>query len=170
MEATKNDKGFSLIELMVVIGIVAILGAIGIPSMVSWLQNKGLQSAARDLYSNMRKAQSIAVKNNRNCAISFNGTTGYSVYVDLDKDYKHDPGEEIIAQATWSQYRNVSLNGGVDFAVNGSGQPTVAFRPNLIPLEAGNVDGDGTISLMNDKSRKADIAITVSGNISLKWY
>ena len=71
MVALKNNKGFSLVETMTVIGIVAIMGMFAVPPMISWLQNKGLNSAARDLYSNMRKAQSIAVKNNRNCAIRF---------------------------------------------------------------------------------------------------
>ncbi len=94
MAAIKNNKGFSLVELMVVIGIVAILGAIGIPSMISWLQNKGLQSAARDLYSNMRKAQSMAVKNNRNCAVTFDGTSlVIMVYVDENKNFSYDAGE-----------------------------------------------------------------------------
>jgi len=87
----------------------------------------------------------------------------------LDKDYERDAGEEIIAQASWSQYRNVVLDGAVNFADNASSQPTVAFRPNLIPLEAGGTAGNGTISLKNDKSRKADITISVSGNISMKW-
>lgn len=170
MVALKNNKGFSLVEAMVVMAIVAAMGAFAVPSMISWLDNKGLQNAARDMYSNLRKAQSIAVKNNRNCAVSFDGTKGYAVYVDLDKNYKRDAGEEIIAQASWSQYRNVVLDGGVSFADNVSGQPTLAFRPNLIPLEAGGTAGNGTISLKNDVSRKADITISVSGNISLKWY
>ncbi|MGW8157717.1 MAG: GspH/FimT family pseudopilin [Desulfoprunum sp.] len=169
MASIRNSNGFSLVEAMVVIAIVAIMGVFAVPSMISWLNNKGLQNAARDMYSNLRKAQSIAVKNNRNCAISFNGTTGYTVYVDLDKDYERDAGEEIIAQASWSQYRNVVLDGAVNFADNASSQPTVAFRPNLIPLEAGGTAGNGTISLKNDKSRKADITISVSGNISMKW-
>jgi len=83
MASIRNSNGFSLVEAMVVIAIVAIMGVFAVPSMISWLNNKGLQNAARDMYSNLRKAQSIAVKNNRNCAISFNGTTGYTVYVDL---------------------------------------------------------------------------------------
>ena len=126
MVALKNNKGFSLVETMTVIGIVAIMGMFAVPPMISWLQNKGLNSAARDLYSNMRKAQSIAVKNNRNCAISFDGTTGYTVYVDQNKNYKHDSGEQIIAQASWAEYRNVQFV-SADFAKNTLIQPTVCF-------------------------------------------
>jgi len=182
MVALKNNRGFSLVETMTVIGIVAIMGTFAVPPLISWLQNKGLNSAARDMYSNFRKAQSIAVKNNRNCAISFDGTQGYMVFVDEDKDYTYDPtavppkkADTIIAQVLWSQYRNVKLAEvakPVTFADNdeSSPKPTVAFRPNLIPSKSDGSIGNGSVKLQNSNSRRADIAISVSGNISLKWY
>jgi len=169
MVALKNNKGFSLVETMTVIGIVAIMGTFAVPPMISWLQNKGLNSAARDLYSNMRKAQSIAVKNNRNCVVSFDGATGYTVYVDMNKNYVHDAGEEMIAQVIWSQYNNMRLAQPVNFD-NSSGKPSIAFQPNLIPADKGGGIANGTINLESTaNARKADIAISVSGNISLDW-
>jgi prepilin-type N-terminal cleavage/methylation domain-containing protein len=177
MVALKNNRGFSLVETMTVIGIVAIMGTFAVPPLISWLQNKGLNSAARDLYSNMRKAQSIAVKNNRNCAISFDGDKGYSVYVDKNKSFSYDAGDEKIREVLWSQYRNVQLDKSISFAANDedyfdengetSKKPTVAFRPNLIPVDPGG-SGNGKVVLRNSNST-AEIAVSVSGNISLKW-
>ena len=167
MVVIRKNAGFSLVEVLTVVAIVGILGAVGIPSMFSWLSNKGLQSAARDLYSNMRKAQSTAVKNNRNCAISFDGASGYMVYVDEDKDFSHDAGEQIIAQAIWSQYRNVQLD-DVNFTDNGDSKPTVAFQPNLIPADKNGGIADGTVKLKNSTPRELDVVISTSGNISLR--
>lgn len=166
MVEIRNNKGFSLVELMVVIGIVAILGAIGIPSMMSWLANKGLQSAARDLYSNMRRAQSTAVKNNRNCAITFDGLTGYLVYVDENKNFSYDGGERKIAEVLWSQYRNVQLE-SVNFAIVTGTKRTIAFQPNLLPTGSGGL-GNGTAKLINSIPRELSVVVSVSGNISLR--
>ena len=87
MAVSRKNAGFSLTEVLTVVAIIGILSAVAMPPMFSWLSNKGLQSAGRDLYSNMRKAQSTAIKNNRNCAVSFDGISGYMVYVDEDKKF-----------------------------------------------------------------------------------
>jgi len=166
MVALKNNRGFSLVETMTVIGIVAIMGTFAVPPLISWLQNKGLNSAARDLYSNMRKAQSIAVKNNRNCTISFNSDgTGYMVFVDQDKDYTYNStatppkkADTLVAQILWSQYRNVQ----VDYANITFSPKSFSFQPNLIPTRA------GTVELNNSNSRDLYVVVSPSGNISLR--
>lgn len=67
----KNRKGFTLNELMIVIAVIAIVGAISIPTIVNSMPKYRLKKSARDLCSNMRKARMIAVKQNRNVAITF---------------------------------------------------------------------------------------------------
>ena len=66
-----NKRGFTLIELMIVIGVIGIMAAISTPMIMNWLPNYRLKAAARDLYSNMQKARMVAVKSNQNTAIIF---------------------------------------------------------------------------------------------------
>ena len=49
MVKIKEEKGFSLIEMMIVIGILAILVAIAAPQWNVYVRNNALKSAARDL-------------------------------------------------------------------------------------------------------------------------
>lgn len=181
MAILKKSEGFSLSEVLTVVAIIGIISAIAIPSMFSWLSNKGLQSAARDLYSNMKKAQSLAVKQNRNCAVTFNGAAGYTVYIDAatpwnasaatNKNYVYDAGagERIISQVLWSDYRNVEIDTAnpPSFANNTGGNPTIAFQPDLIPADPGGA-GNGTVKLKNSNGRTATLTVSISGNVSLK--
>ena len=59
----KKD-GFTIIEIIIVIAVLGILVAIGVPNFLNWLPKYRLQSAARDLYSNMYRAKIGAIKAN----------------------------------------------------------------------------------------------------------
>lgn len=56
-----SKAGFSLVELLVAIGIAAILGAVSWPIVKSFQPSFKLTAAARDLVVNLRSAQQTAV-------------------------------------------------------------------------------------------------------------
>jgi type IV fimbrial biogenesis protein FimT len=91
MKRIQSTSGFTLLEVLIVVGIFAITAAIAVPGIMNWLPDYRLKGAARDLYSNMQKARSEAVKRNTNVGISFNTVVfpatggGYTVFVDDGK-------------------------------------------------------------------------------------
>ncbi len=57
----KKEKGFTLIELMVVVAIVGILMAVGIPAMENFIKNDRLSSQINTLVGHLAYARSEAV-------------------------------------------------------------------------------------------------------------
>jgi len=55
-----NDRGFTLLELIIVFTVIAILSTVGIASFVSYSRSQSLQSAASDLALTLDSAKSRA--------------------------------------------------------------------------------------------------------------
>ncbi len=70
MQAAQQNSGFTLVELMVTIAVLAILVAIGIPSFQSTLDKRRLTGAAEQLYADLQYARSEAIKRNANVLVS----------------------------------------------------------------------------------------------------
>jgi type IV fimbrial biogenesis protein FimT len=70
----QNSKGFTLIELMVVIGVLAILSAVAMPSYRELMDNYRVRQAGEDVISLISSARTGSVKLHRQVNVSF--TTG----------------------------------------------------------------------------------------------
>ena len=77
----QHQRGFSLIDVMIVVMVLGVLGAVGTPNIRSWAKNYQLKSASTDLYSHFQFAKIGAVKQNKPWTVVMNpgGTAGYEV-------------------------------------------------------------------------------------------
>ncbi|MBW2144069.1 MAG: prepilin-type N-terminal cleavage/methylation domain-containing protein [Deltaproteobacteria bacterium] len=83
----KNKRGFTFMEIMLVLVIVAILTAISIPAVMKWLPNYRLKRASRDLYSRLQLTKMAAIKTNTVCAVVYNPAgNSYQVLSDPGPD------------------------------------------------------------------------------------
>lgn len=68
-----NMRGFSLIELIVGMLVLAILVSVGAPSFMTWIQNSQLRTAAESISAGVQLARAEAVR--RNTAVRFQLTS-----------------------------------------------------------------------------------------------
>jgi prepilin-type N-terminal cleavage/methylation domain-containing protein len=73
-----GEKGFSLLELMTVVGVFGVLVAISVPGVASHIRTARLTGASETLAADLRYARSLASAQRRTYAVAF-GTNSYSV-------------------------------------------------------------------------------------------
>lgn len=65
-----QPKGFTLVELLIVVAIMAIMAMVAMPSFTDVIESQRMKSAATDLMIVMTRARSEAIKRNTNVTLS----------------------------------------------------------------------------------------------------
>ena len=152
----RNNSGFTLIELAVIIAIVGVLAGIAVPSFVGWLPKYRLNSSADDIQAMVQNARLRAVKENAHVAVLFDpdndGLDGdYLVFVDNDSDWNMDSGETMVARGEVAS--GIRIFGPI-FT-----NDRFSFNSRGLCLE-----GKGSITLRNSKGRTKIVNIEMTGN------
>ena len=161
--------GFALIELMVVIGILAILATLSLPSFIQWRADAQLRYAGQDVYSNFQKAKVEAVRRNAYCTIIFSSNS-FTAFIDSNQNFSIDGGEAVINTIDMSDYPGVRLDsslGGGDGLTFASPDNGLAFAPNGFPVDNTDTITSGTVFLINGGNKKNTIGISPAGNIRI---
>lgn len=76
-----NKKGFTLLELLVVLGVMGILMFASYPSIMNSLDSRDLENTARDIQASMQTARFQAVSSKLSHRLRFDNSTGPWTYV-----------------------------------------------------------------------------------------
>jgi type IV fimbrial biogenesis protein FimT len=161
-----RQSGFTMVELMIVIVVIAILSAIAVPNIINSLPNYRLKAAARDMISNFQKAKMAAVKRNVTVVLDFvPASNRYEMFVDDGagvsgnaNNFTRDSGETLLG--TIGMPNDVTLNS----ASFSGGTQKAGFNSRGLPASS----RIGNVILLNNNSRYYKVTLSFAGNIKLE--
>jgi type IV fimbrial biogenesis protein FimT len=120
MKTIINNRGFTIVELIVVMAVIAVLVGIGVPSFFATTSKTALKRATRDLTVELKAARQLAISKNMQYGIVLTAgatdTAARQFRVDTTVAWQDDTGR--------AKY---TIDSRVDLQ---SGSETVTFNPN----------------------------------------
>ena len=148
MAPTARENGFSLIELMIVSGIIAVLAGISVPSIAAAMKQYEVTQASQEVAAAIRSARVQAVGKNQQLHIHFEAEARSSQLLDA--------ADMAVGSLLYlpSGTEFVDADTDVEFSTSGRLQ-----NPALAPVTI--VVGNG------DESQNRTITVTSSGRVEL---
>lgn len=157
-------RGFTLVELVIALAVVAIVATIAVPSMRTFIQNTRILTETNNLITDIAFARSEAVKrvNNVGICASSGGTAcdaaaawqnGRIVFIDANGNGVWDAGEQII--------RVRGAFPSADMTMSANGGPTVGTF--ILFGSRGTVSaGNGTYPICDERGASYGREVTLS--------
>lgn len=96
MALNKNDKGLTLIELLITIAVIAIVAAISVPVITNVIDSSRTNSAS----AMEAQINSFIAEHTQAGEVAFNGTDEFTAWVDLDGDGVFSDPAEVVKTFT----------------------------------------------------------------------
>lgn len=155
-----SSRGFTLIEVLVTLAVMAVLATLAIPSMAAFMDSIRLRSASNTFFSHLHLARSEAVKRNSrvvlcksadgvSCVSDGGWEQGWIVFHDANTNAALDSGETVI-------HRAAPLAASLRFTGNTNVARYVSFAPTGATQLVGGAFQAGTFTVCRQSASSGD--------------
>ncbi len=168
------SRGFTLIETMVTVSMVAVLVGISAPSMSAFMKNGRLASSANEVLRSFQLARTESIKRQRNVVIcaSSNGTScnygdfeRWIVFEDTNGSWQRESTEELIedrGKLDGSLKVSTDNDGVISFGPSGFAMPP-GPSGKIAPRYIGLCDDRGNVAVGATESAARAVLIDTTG-------
>jgi len=154
MGSIKVDrKGFSLVEVMIVVALIGIVATIAVPNFQNYIRNRNLKTAVQEISSEFFVTRERALSE----------STTYRLVFDVGNNRYTTEEETPSGSGTWTvrQTKQVAAsaaaNDGIVIDAANTTATSFTFQPR------GTISMGGTVSIKNSINSRADITVNFPG-------
>jgi len=145
-----NEAGFSLTELIVVVGVIGIIMAASAPFFLSYLRTSALRTGAEEMVTVLNRARQLAIRDNSNMCVTNDGTRVQYHIATCGGTVWTGPGTDVVGF--------IQLGNNI----------TVASGQNVVFTYIGTATVAGTYTVTNPQdSRTMSVIVAPSGRVSI---
>lgn len=162
-------RGFSLIELLIGIVIMAILMSLAAPSFRTWLQNSQIRNAAESVQNGLQRARAEAVGRNADVEFILGADSSWTIQLpngaNIESRFASEGSRDVTVAVTPVGATTVTFNnfGGILNANRGADQ-IIGTADDTAPFT--RVDLDSSVLAAAD-SQDLRVTIGVGGNVRM---
>jgi len=162
----RSTLGYSLVELLIGVAVIAVLAGLGASSYRDWIENTRIRSAAESIQNGLQIARAESVKRNAQVQFAFSGNSGWTVGCVVAVGDSDGDGVDECPATIQSRSQSEGSTANITVLTTPAAQTSVVFSNlgSITPASFTSVDIDSTAV---SGSRALRITVGVGGNIRM---